>query len=119
MCTCSPESQLYPELHQEKHDQQFEGGDSTPLLRSCETPPGVLCPVLGPPAQGGHATVGVGQNKGPKDGQRGLELDDLNGPFQPNSFCNSMTIYGDQPVNASTVRWGVVCFKQWQQQCER
>lgn len=32
MCTCNPEGQLHPGLHQEMHDQQVEGGDSAPLL---------------------------------------------------------------------------------------
>ncbi|CAN0115599.1 unnamed protein product, partial [Bubo scandiacus] len=40
MCTHSPESQLYPGLHQEKCDQQVKGGDSAPLHCSHETPPG-------------------------------------------------------------------------------
>ena len=48
MRACSPESQLYPGLHQEKCDQQVKGGDSTPLLCSHETTPGILCPVLDP-----------------------------------------------------------------------
>jgi len=43
MCTCSPEGQKYPRLHQEKRGQQVEGGDSAPLLRSSETPLGVYC----------------------------------------------------------------------------
>ena len=32
ICICSPESQLYPGLHQEKRGQQVEGGHSAPLL---------------------------------------------------------------------------------------
>ena len=31
MCPHSPESQLYSELHQKKHDQQGRGGDPAPL----------------------------------------------------------------------------------------
>ena len=38
MCACSPEGQLYLELHQEKCDQQVKGSDSAPLLGSCEIP---------------------------------------------------------------------------------
>ena len=48
MCACNPESQPYPGLHQEKCGQQVEGGDSAPLLRSRETPPGVLRLALEP-----------------------------------------------------------------------
>jgi len=35
-------------MHQKQHGQQVKGGDSAPLLRSGEIPPGVLCPALGP-----------------------------------------------------------------------
>ena len=70
MCACSMESQLYPGLHQEKHGQQVEGGDSAPLLRSGETPPGVQCPALDPSAQERHGAVGVGPEEGHKDNPR-------------------------------------------------
>ena len=64
MCTCSPESQLYPGLHQEKRGQQGDGGDSAPVLRSRETPPGVLRPALEPPTEAGHGCVGAGPEEG-------------------------------------------------------
>ena len=70
MCSCSPEGQLYPGLHEEKCDQQVEGGDSTPLLCSRETPPGVLRPVLVSPAQEGHGVVGAGSEEDHKNDQR-------------------------------------------------
>ena len=63
-CTCSPEDQPYPGLHQKKCDLQVQGGDSAPLLCSCETPRGVLRPVLGPQTQEGHQAVGAGPEEG-------------------------------------------------------
>jgi len=70
MCTCSPVAQPYPGLHQEKRGQQVKGGDSAPLLRSGESPPGVLPPALEPPAQEGHGAVGAGPEEGNKNDQR-------------------------------------------------
>ena len=70
MCAGSPESQPCPGLHQEKRGQQGEGGDSAPLLRSRETPLGVLCPALGAPTSEGHGCVGAGPDEGHEDDQR-------------------------------------------------
>ena len=70
MCTRSPAGQPYPGLHQKKLGQQVEGRNSAPLLRSGESPPGVLRPALEPPAQEGHGAVGVGPEEGHKDDHR-------------------------------------------------
>lgn len=43
-CALSPESHLYPGLHQKKRGQQVEGGDPASLLCAGETSPGVLHP---------------------------------------------------------------------------
>ncbi|GAB0176560.1 hypothetical protein GRJ2_000121200 [Grus japonensis] len=59
-----------PGLHQKKRDQQVEGGDSAPLLGSCETPPGVLRPALGAPVQERHGAVGASPEEGHEADQR-------------------------------------------------
>jgi len=72
MCAHSPEGQLYPGLHQERHGQQVKGGDSAPLLLSGETPPGVLRPALEPSEQERHGAVGASPEEGHRM-MRGLE----------------------------------------------
>ena len=66
MCACSPEGQPHPGLHPQQRGQQGEGGDSVPLLRSAETPPGVLRPALEPSAQDRHGPVGAGPKEATK-----------------------------------------------------
>jgi len=68
---CAPEGQPYPAASK-AHCQQVEGGDSAPLLCSGESLPGVLCPTLEPPAQQGHAAVGVRPEEGHKDDPRAV-----------------------------------------------
>ncbi|KAJ7404238.1 Nephrocystin-3 [Pitangus sulphuratus] len=58
-CTDVTVTVQYLGLHQKQCGQQVKGGDSAPLLHSGETPPGVLCPALGSPVQGGHGPVGA------------------------------------------------------------
>lgn len=66
MCAYSPKSQLHPGLRANKSGQQLNVGDSPPLLRSHETPPGVPRPAPGSSVQERHGPVGAG----PKEGHR-------------------------------------------------
>jgi len=70
-CALAAQKATYPGLHQEKHGQQVEAGDSAPLLHF-ETPPGVLCPALEPSAHEGHRAARGGPEKATKM-IRGLE----------------------------------------------
>ena len=65
-CAHSPESQSHPRLHQEKRGHQIKGRDPPPLLRSGETPPGVLPPAVEPSPQERHRPVGVRPEEGHK-----------------------------------------------------
>jgi len=90
--------------------QKGKGGDSVPLLRSCETPPGVLCPVLEPHTEG-HGVVGAGPVESHKDDQRAgapplqkqavraeaLQLGEEKAPWGP---------YSDLPVGGLQESWG-------------
>jgi len=67
MCTRNPEGQLHPGLHQKKHGQQVDAGDSASLPFSGKTPPGVLCPALEPSAQ---ERPGAGPEESHKDDPR-------------------------------------------------
>ena len=70
MCPHSPESQLYPGLHQKKHGQQFDGGDPVLLLCTVEASPGVLCPDLESSVQKRHRPAGVCPKEGHKNDPR-------------------------------------------------
>ena len=70
VCSLGQEGQSYPGLHQKKHEQQVEGGDSAPLLCFGETPPGILPPALEPSAQERHGAVGAGPEEGHRNDQK-------------------------------------------------
>lgn len=70
LCTCIPEDQLYPELHQKRGGQQGKRGDCPCLLCPFEAPLGALCPGLGSPTQEIRQVFGDGPEEGVKNGQR-------------------------------------------------
>lgn len=57
ICACSLEIQPCPGLHQNKNDHCTEEGDSSPLLHSPETSPGILHQALEIPAQKRHGPI--------------------------------------------------------------
>ncbi|PKU46723.1 rna-directed dna polymerase from mobile element jockey-like [Limosa lapponica baueri] len=66
---CGLRKPTNPGLHQKKHGQQVEAGDSVPLFHSRETPPEILHPALGPSTKG-HGPVGASPEEGQKHEQR-------------------------------------------------
>ena len=66
VCSCIPEIQPYPVLHQKKCGQQVEGGHPAPLLCAGETSPGVLCPDVESSVQERHGPIGVRPEEGHK-----------------------------------------------------
>mgnify|MGYP001855578976 CR=1 FL=1 len=75
MCPYSPESQLYPGLHQKQRGPQGEGGNPAPLLCAGEASPGALCPDVETSVQEGCGLLGVHPEKGHKnDPQNGTPL---------------------------------------------
>jgi len=90
LSACSPEGQLLPGLHQKNCSQQFEGGDSAPLLCSGETSPGVLHPALEPSAQETHGPVGAGPEEAATMIREEEKLRD--GVIQPGEGCRETSL---------------------------
>jgi len=69
VCPGCQESQWDPGVHQEECGQQVEGGSTSPLHCPSEASSGVLCPVLGSPAQERRGATGESPADGCKDGE--------------------------------------------------
>ncbi|PKU38094.1 rna-directed dna polymerase from mobile element jockey-like [Limosa lapponica baueri] len=54
VCPAGQEGQQHPGLNQKQCGQQDQGSDCPPVLATGETPPRVLCPVLGSSLQERH-----------------------------------------------------------------
>lgn len=70
MCSCIPEGQSYPGVHQKQCGQWVEGDDSCPLFHFHETPSVTLPPALESSAQEGLGPVEASAEEGYKDNQR-------------------------------------------------
>jgi len=73
MCPHSPESQMYPGMHQKKGGQQVKGSDPPLLLCSDETSPGVLYPDVEFSAQERCGSVGAHPEEGHKNDAKMVE----------------------------------------------
>ena len=70
MCPPSPESQLYPGLHQNRCGQHGEGGGPAPLLCTDEASPGVLHPNAESTVEERHRPAGAHPEEGHKNAPR-------------------------------------------------
>ena len=66
LCPLSPESQLYPGLHQKQHGQEVTDVIPAPLLCAGEISSGVLCPDMESSAQERYGPVDLHPDKGHK-----------------------------------------------------
>lgn len=100
MNVCSPKSQPRPRLHQKRHDQEVKGGDSPPLLYSCETSPGALCPALVSPTQERCVPVEASPGEGQEiDKRAGASLLQKVGAVQHGEQKALMRSYSSLPVH--------------------
>ena len=73
VCPHSPDSQLYPGLHQKQCGWQVKGSDPAPLLCAGEASPGILCPEVESSVQESCGPVAVhpeeDHKNDPRDGK--------------------------------------------------